>query len=518
MAGAQHADVIFGNARLPTLEPWKPSTEFVAVKGGKIVGVGDAGEAPQFRGSATREIDCQGMALLPGFIDPHCHLFALASSLRGVDCRPDRVGSIPDIVEAIREAANGTAEAQWVRAFGYDDFYLAERRHPTRWDLDAATPHHPVRLDHRTGHACVLNSRALQMLDISRETPDPADGVIERDEDTGEPTGVLYEMADYVRSMIGTSRSEDDFLEGIRGANRLLLSKGITAVQDASPGNDLRRWQTFHRLSTQGHLTPAVNMMVGASLLDSFVDAGLSPGSEDGALRLGAVKLMLTLTTGSLSPPQDELQEAVLRAHKMGFQIAIHAVEEEAVEAAVEAIIHAQKAFPNESTRHRIEHCSECPPRLVEELRKVRAVVVTQPAFIHHYGEKYRSLIYDAYVPNLYPVASLVGAGIIVAAGSDAPVTYPDPLMSIFASVTRRTKGGDILSPSQRVTVQTAIKMHTINAAYACFDEGNRGSIAVGKQANLVLLDEDITATEPEAIRDARVVMTVVAGDVVWQG
>ena len=527
MARERHADLVLSNAQVLTMEPGKPRAGYVAIKGGRVLSVGDKEQASHFRGPDTRNIDCQGMTLVPGFNDAHCHLMALASSLRGVDCGPDKAGSIAQIVKQIGERAECVPLGKWIRAFEYDEFHLAERRHPTRWDLDRVTPLHPVRLDHRTGHASVLNSRALDLLGISRHTPDPVDGVIERDEAGGEPTGVLFEMGDYIRRGTGTGRDQDAFLEGIKEANRLLLSVGITSIQDASPGNDFHRWQTFRALKETGRLVPRVTVMAGASHLQSFLDSGLTPGSGDETLRLGAVKIMLGLTTGALHPPASELMEIVTLACESGYQLAFHAVEEEAVEAAANALIEAQKeaqrilprpnARDRANARHRIEHCSECPPHLVDKLKTARALVVTQPSFIYHNGEKYLSLVDDGILPHLYPVGPLVAAAIPVAAGSDAPVTRPDPLLSIYAAVTRRTQGGPALFPSNAVPVEDALRMHSVNGAYASFEEKKKGSIAVGKLADLALLDMDPTMVEPERIRELKVMMTMVGGEVAWQ-
>ena len=557
------ADVILSNARvltfssdaqdrpqgrqsLPGTVPGIKDVEsrgswYVAVKGDKIIGVGDASEAPGFKGPGTREIDCQGMTLGPGFNDAHCHLMALASSLSGVDCSPDVARSIDQILEAIRRRAEftpaspdvevrstgmgrtfrGTPCGQdgtgWIRAFGYDEFYLSDQRHPSRWDLDRAAPFHPVRLDHRTGHASVLNSRALDLLQISRDTPDPPNGIIERDAASGEPTGLLYEMGDYIKKGTGTTRDAAALLERIGRANALLLSKGITSIHDASPGNDLQRWQAFHRLKEGGHLTTRVTMMAGASHLQPLLDLGLTPGVGDEHLKVGAVKLMISLITGSLRPSREELEETVLRTHRRGFQLSFHAVEEEAVLAAAESLIEAEAALPGAELRHRIEHCSEATPHVLTKLKRSRAVVVTQPSFIYHNGEKYLSLVEERLLPHLYPLASLLEAGIPVAAGSDAPVTSPDPILSIYSAVTRKTKAASALSPRQAIPVGQAIKMHSIGGAYASFEEKRKGSITVGKLADLVLLDRDPTATEPEGIKEIKVMMTMVGGEVAWQ-
>ena len=517
MAEEGLADLVFSNARVITMEPWSPTAQSVAVTGGKILWVGSTEESHQFKGSHTKEIDCQGMALMPGFNDAHIHLLALASRLRWVDCRPDSAGSISQIVDEIGRRAQSCQTGEWVQAFGYDEFNLAEKRHPNRWDLDRATHAHPVRLDHRTGHASVLNSLALQLLQITKDTPDPPDGVIDRDESTGEPTGIFFEMGDYIRLDNISRRNDADHLEGIRLANDLLLSRGITSVQDASPGNDFHRWKFFRCLKDEGRLTPRVTIMAGASHLDSFLDAGLSPGSHEEGPDVGAMKIMLTLTTGALQPSQEELGEIVLRVHGKGFQVAIHAVEEQAVEAAIDSILSAQSTFPRPDARHRIEHCSECPPRLVAKLRSSRAMVVTQPSFIFYNGEKYLSEVSETTLPHLYPVGSLKESGIPVAFSSDAPVVYPNPIMDIYSAVARRTRSGRTLCTSQRIPIEAAIRMSSAGGAYGSFKEQVTGSIAVGKLADLVLLEHDPRIVEPEDIKEIRAMMTVVGGEVAWE-
>ena len=560
MAAQRHADIILANARILTLDTQRPRASCLAVKDGEFAGVGDAEILGAFRGPGTQEMDCQGMTLAPGFNDAHCHLMALASSLRGVDCRPDKAKTIAHVIGAIRKRAESVPPGKWIRAFGYDESYFDGNnagRHPTRWDLDRAASHHPVRLDHRTGHASALNSRALELLGITADTPDPVDGVIERDEATGEPTGVLYEMGEYISGRMAAHRDQGDLWDGlwnrmrdgIDRANRLLLSRGITSIQDASPGNDYPRWRAFHKLKEERLLIPRTTVMAGASHLQSFLDtvqdaelpdAGWASGWDsapapdwgDDTLRLGAVKLMLGLTTGTLQPDREELHRIVREVHDMGFQLAIHAVEEEAIEAAVSALAGAQAASPrprglksarhkparHRPTRHRIEHCSECPPSIVEKLKAVGALVVTNPGFIYHNGEKYRSLVEERLLPHLYPAGSLARAGVPVAAGSDAPVIHPDPLLDIYAAVTRRTSGGNVLSPAQAVSAGAALRMHTINSASASFEEKRKGSIAVGKLADLALLDSDPTAVDPEGIKEIRVMMTMVGGKVVWEG
>ncbi|MCE2465183.1 MAG: amidohydrolase [Dehalococcoidia bacterium] len=494
---------------------------FVAVRGGRIVAIGPAEAASSMKGRGTRVVDCHGYTLLPGLVDAHCHFLALASRLSAIDCGRERASTIPQLVNIIAQESSKARSKEWdgrgwIRAFGYDEFYLKEKHHPTRWDLDQVSLSYPVRLDHRTGHAMVLNSVAMSLLQITKDTSDPIDGVIQRDEDSREPTGVLLEMARWVRNRLGHTRSEDEVRQGARLASRCFLSKGVTSIQDATPSNGPEQWDLFSELKGSGCLVPRVTMMVGADCANTAKRAAMRSREETG-LRLGATKIMVTLTTGALQPSEEELRELVLREHSQGSQVAVHAVEAEAVEAVADALLHAQSVALRPDARHRIEHCSECPPHLVDKIAASGAVVVTQPGFICDVGERYASLADERFLPHLYPIADLAAAGVLIGAGSDAPVTLPDPMASIYAAVTRMTSSGICLGPGQGVPVEEAIVMHTRGGAFASFEEHRKGTIKEGNLADFVLLEQDPTAVEPGALRDIRPLMTVVNGEVVWQ-
>ena len=523
MTPQRHADLILSNARTLTMQPGHPHARWVAVKDGRIVAMGEGAVDDGLRGPGTREVDCAGMTLVPGFVDAHCHLLALASSLRAVDCRPEAAGSVSRIVDILRGRADTTALGDWVRGFGYDEFYLTGGGHPTRLDLDRATTRHPVRLDHRTGHASVLNGRGLDAAGICGDTPDPPDGVIERDE-TGEPTGVLFEMSEHLRRAVHRPGSgipdEAALLDGIRAADRTLRSRGVTSIHDATPGNGLDRWHVIRGLKERGYLTPRVVMMAGAGHWESFLRSGMVTGAGDDGMRLGAVKFMLSLATGALLPSAEELRDLSSGPHRAGYQLAFHAVEHEAVEAAADTIAYLQERWPRHDARHRIEHCSECPPSTLARVQRSGAVVVTQPVFTHRYGDRYLSLTEDRLRPHLYPLGALQQASVPLAAGSDAPVAAPEPLLGVYSAVSRVTRTGAPFDAgqSQRITAAAALAMHTVGGAYAGFQEGEIGSIAPGKLADLVMLDGDPTSVELEGLKEIRVVMTLVGGKVVWEG
>ncbi len=509
----EQADLILYNANVLTLDERKPRAKLVAIDRGKIVWVGDNDDTENFVVRKKRKIDCQGKTLIPGFNDAHCHISAFASSLLSVDCSPSSVSSIADIQARIREQAQRLAPGSWIRATGYNEFYLAEKRHPNRWDLDEAAPNHPIKLTHRSGHASVLNSQALSLAGISAESPEPPGGLIDRDLKSGEPNGLLFEMEAYIDKVI-LPLSEAEFEKGIRLANENYLSLGITSLQDATVHNGLKEWQIFHRLRERGDLVPRLSLMMGT---DAIVASGFSPHYGDDGMRLGAAKIVLDETTGRLHPSPEELEEQVLGAHQAGFQVAIHAIEEGAVEAAAQSVEHALAQTPKRDHRHRIEHCSVCPPPLLEKLRDARVIVVTQPAFIYYSGERYLATVAPEQLPWLYPIGSFLKMGLMPAAGSDSPVVPNNPLVGIYAAVTRKAESGDELVIEEQIAPFEALKMYTQAAAYACFEEEAKGSIAVGKLADLALLSADPTAVPPEEMKEIKVEMTIIDGRIAWE-
>ena len=522
------ADLLLVNAKVVTLEPGIPAADAVAVAGETILAVGTRKDVGKLAGPGSRWIDCRGLVLIPGLIDAHLHLLALGAARHGLDCSPQAASSIRELLELVRRRAEETPPGRWLRAFGYDDLSLNEGRHPTRWELDSVSPHHPVRLDHRSGHATVLNSRALQMAEIHKDTPDPVDGVIDRVEVTGEPTGLLLDAASFLRRRLGPSSDPEELEERIAGLSQSLLSYGITSVQDAGPDNDLSRWETFLGLRESCRLMCRMTMMAGINNLAEFRETDLCWGDGDDQLRLGHTKIMLTMTTGDLQPSVDALYQMVNRSHREGFPVAIHAVEQEAVAAAVQVLRENPPAPTGTATRSRdrIEHCAECPPHLVAQLAECGAMVVTQPGFVYWNGEAYQERVEPSLLPHLYPVGALDRAGVPLAFGSDAPVADPNPWPAIYSAVTRETSQGRTLYPKdsvqsgigQGIAVARALSLHTLGGAWAEGTQDRKGTIRPGKLADLVLLDNDPIRVAPAKLKDTRAVLTMVGGQVAWDG
>jgi predicted amidohydrolase YtcJ len=509
-------DLVLHNANVLTVNARQPRAELVAVRSGGLAWVGTKDDLGRFEGS-PRLVDCGGRTLVPGFIDAHAHILAYAAKLVSVDCSPASVASISDVRDRIGLNAAGLPPGTWLRAGGYDEFRLAERRHPTRRDLDRSVPNHPVKLDHRSLHACVLNSMALALAGVSIETPDPAGGLIDRELDTGEPSGLVFGMNSYLNEVVVPPLSYEELEHGISLANESFLSAGVTSIQDASVGNGLEQWRAFMRLKQSRALAPRLTMMFGIQSLADVADAGLTPGTGDGELRLGAAKLVLDEVSGRLNPCQEEINELVVAAHQAGHQVAMHAVEEGTVEAACAALEHTLRLHPKADHRHRIEHCSVCPPPHLARLRDARAVVVTQPAFVYHSGERYIHDVPESQLPWLYRTRSFLENSLRPAGSSDCPVAPCSSLTGIYAAVTRRAESGQVLSPGEVVSPEEALRLFTLSGAVSSFEEGVKGSIEVGKLADMVLLSRDPTRVGPDEIRDICVEATIVGGEIVWQ-
>jgi predicted amidohydrolase YtcJ len=510
------ADLILFNANVITMNPVFPKARWVAIENGKIFVLGPEDEFKELCHPHTKAIDCKGRTVLPGFIDAHLHFWGLAEDFEMLHLGPrNNIRSIPDIQGKIKKASENLPAGDWIRGRGYQEFYLAEKRHPTRWDLDRAAPSHPVKLTHRSGHAHVLNSLALRFVGISKETGDPPGGLIDRHIETGEPTGLLYGMGDYLAERIPPI-PEDRMEKGIRLADTELSSLGITSVHDTSSRNDLSRWNMLQRWMEEGLYKTRINMALGLKGFQEYQRSDFSTRGDGSRLNLKGVKIILHEITGDLHPGREELNERVLRIHDSGTQVILHAVEKRAIEAACDAIDFALQRSPRPDPRHRIEHCSVCPPSLARRIASLGIVVVTQPSFIYYNGERYLRTVPESERDHLYPIATLMRSDVRVAGSSDCPVVPANPLIGIFSASSRRAENGEFVSPGEKISPSEAIRMFTIDAAKATFEEGIKGSLAPGKLADLVVLSGDPTKLPIDEVKEIKVEMTILNGEVVW--
>ena len=509
-------DLILTNANGITMDPACPRAQLIAIKDGRILTVGRNEDLGQLKQAGRGVVNLKGKTVLPGFIDAHCHLLGFAESLVTSDLKPgNNIRSISDLQAAIRQEARDTAPGTWIKGKGYNEFYFAEKRHPSRRDLDAVTTAHPVKLTHRSGRAHVLNSLALKLAGITRETGDPPEGLIDRDIETGEPTGLLYGMGDYLVKAIPPI-DLGQMERGMKLASDQLSSLGITSIHDASPPNNLARWEMFERWMEEGFLQQRVSLILGREGFKEYQEHVFSSSMGENRLRVGGVKIIVHETTGRLSPSQEELNEMVYGVHEAGLQAVLHAIEGKAIEAACDAIEYALERSRRSDHRHRIEHCSVCPAPLAQRIASLGIRVVTQPPFIYYNGERYLRTVPDVNLGHLYPLATLMGNGVKVIGSSDFPVVPPDPMMGIYAAVSRKAENGDTVLPEEGISALEALRMYTVYAAEVSYEETIKSSIAPGRLADLVVLNGDPTNVAPDEIEGIKVEMTILKGEVVW--
>jgi predicted amidohydrolase YtcJ len=528
-------EIIFTGGQVHTVNASNDIVEAVAVGGGRILAVGSTADVRALAGSGTREVALRGRSLLPGFIDAHCHLTGLGMSMVSIDCKAPGMQSIETLQKAVYERAATQPPGTWIRGRGYDQTRLRETRHPIRDDWDAVAPDHPVIFTRTCGHIASVNSRALALAGITDQTPDPTGGRYDRD--GGRNLGVAYETAQTPLQMAALP-SVEEFGAALMRACAAYLAAGCTSVHDAGglvgpafgPCQDLVE---AGQLKLRIYAFATVNSLQHPVL--GLLGAGMRSRFGDERLRLGAFKVM---TDGSSSGPtaatrepyasngqdsgilywdQDGLDELIGRAHRQGFQCTVHAVGDRAIEQTLHAMARAQREFPRDGLRHRIEHCAICPPDLQNRVRVQHIVPAMQPAFFWEFGDGYIQNYGRARADMMFPAKSLIAAGIPVAGSSDAPVTHYAPLFGIEQALTRKTMAGDVCGPDERVDLTTAIRMYTIHGAFASFEEGFKGSLEVGKAADLVVLAEDLSRVPVQGLRDVGVVMTVVDGEVVYE-
>jgi predicted amidohydrolase YtcJ len=509
------ASLILCNAKVITVDEQRPGADFVAIKGNTILAVGNKDDLGIFRGPATRVFDCAGGSVVPGFNDAHCHPFALAISLLSVDCSPRNARRIADIQAAIRRRTQELPHGKWIRGTNYDGLSIQEGRAPNRWELDDAAPDHPVLLVDNTGQHYVLNSFALRLAKIDRYTTDVQGGQVQLDAATGEPTGMISGNADVIRKVVPPVDMQQ--LEaGMRLASRQYLSQGITSVQDTSWTNGRRHWQSWQRMSDNRAMACRISVLLGTEDLAECQAAGLTMGHGNAWLRVAGVKLALDESTGCSHPDQDAINQAARQTRQAGYKLAFHASDAHMLASSLAAIRFACLHVKSSPHDFRLEHCSVCPPELLPRLAASRVTVVTQPAFLYSFGHQYLSLPSDQ-AGWLWPAGSFQRDGVRVAFSSDSPLVTSDPLVGLYAAMTRKTRSGDVLALHEKVALEPALESYTLSGAHASSEGTIKGSISPGKMADVAVLDADLAQLAPENLRDVHVVLTIIDGQEVWR-
>jgi predicted amidohydrolase YtcJ len=534
MAGEQ-ADVVFRGGIVHTVDAENRMAEAVAVSDGRILAVGSNAEVRATAGPSTRQVELNGRSLTPGFIDAHAHFVGVGGAADAIDCKADGMGSIAAIVDAVGARVAETPRGEWIRGRGYDQSKLLEGRHPNRHDLDVASPDHPVVLTRTCGHILAFNTKAMEVAGLPEDAADPDGGRYDRQD--GKLLGVSYERANGPIQAAATP-GRDEVQHALLAANEAYLASGGTSVHDAGglsgpPINIATDLVAQDRIQVRLYAFATVNSLDHPHV--GMIESGFRSGFGDDRLRIGAFKI---ITDGSSSGPtaatrepytsdsddsgiaywgQEQLDDLMGRAHRAGWQCTVHAVGDRGIEQTLDAMARAQIEFPRENLRHRIEHCGITPLDLQARVIAQGIVPAMQPAFFWEFGDGYIRNYGRHRADVMFPAKSLIAAGVRVAGSSDAPVTDYRPLFGIEQALTRATMSGDVCGPEERVDLETALRMHTINGAYASFEEDEKGSIEPGKLADLVVLSQDLRSVPATELRDLPVAMTWVGGELVYE-
>jgi predicted amidohydrolase YtcJ len=529
------ADLILSNGRIWTGDSQRPLAEAVAIRGNRISAVGTNAEVMKLRGETTRLVDLRKRLVTPGFIDNHVHFISGGLQLSSVQLRDAKTPQ--EFARRIGEFARTLPKGSWITGGDWDHELWSPVRLPTRQMIDELTPDHPVFVSRLDGHMALANSLALRLGGITRETPDPAGGTIVRDQ-RGEPTGLLKDNAmDPVWAVI-PSPTLAQRVEGARGALRQAARLGVTSLNDMSGGDaafeDIRAYQQLLR---EGALTARIYAFVPLLSYRRLASAGVEKSFGDPRLRIGGLKGFADGSLGSSTAwfyePYDDnptsaglrmpgledgsMQSAVREATEANLHVAIHAIGDRAND---EILAIYEKDDGMRNRRFRIEHAQHLNPALIKRFTEDRVIASMQPYHAIDDGRWADRKIGERRSAYTYAFRSLLDAGAILTFGSDWTVAPLDPILGIYAAVTRRTidgrnPGGWV--PEQKISIDEALRCYTVNNAYAMFREQELGKIAPGYLADLVVLSQDLLTIPPPEIEGTRVELTIMDGQVVFE-
>lgn len=522
-------DTLFHHGTILTMDSAQQKVESLAVAQGRIAAVGNLSDLMSGCDSRTQIIDLAGSTLLPGFNDAHVHVWKLGQLETSIaDLR--EASDLAEVRAALESQRSRLASENWLLGRGFNELRLAERRLPTREDLDAWFPGQPVFITRTCGHIAVANSPALQMAGIHKSTMAPPGGEIRRD-NTGQPSGILTETALQLVQRVIPVPSANDYRAMIRAASRHQLARGITSATD--PGVEPTLLQVYRELAAEEELVGRYNVMTLAR--EGVAPTAAELGVEKVAnphLRIDTVKFFmdggLSGATAALSQPyRDSASSGVLRweeeqffaqalqYQQSGWRIAVHVIGDRAISLALR--VFSQLSELPSAKRHRLEHFGLPTPEDLRTAAALRTLVVTQPTFLYSLGANFRTYLPDDFPITPYPFRSMWNAGIEVALSSDAPVVSDDPWLGIQSAVMRRDNTNNVIGPDEAITIAEALRSYTLGGALASGDEQNRGTLQPGKWADMIVLSENPLTIPTEELTQIRVDRTYVGGTLVFE-
>lgn len=536
-------DTIFFNGVIRTMDKAIPEAEAVAVKDGIIIRVGTNEEILRLKTEKTLLVDLEGKLMLPGFTDSHMHLLSYGYSLEKVDL--NEATCMDDIINFGREFLKNHEGLAWLQGRGWNSDDWEDKRFPNRYDLDKITTEIPMFYTRTCGHVIVVNSKALEIMGVNRETEQIPGGTIDFDED-GEPLGIFTEAArDLVYNALPKLTVEDIKRMLYAGAKNA-LEYGITTVHSddfeaIAAGEYQKVLDAYKELEEEGQLPVRVFeqcLLATKDILNKFLSEGHTTNEGTPMFRIGSLKILCDGSLGGktalLNQPyendkstcgvgtltQDELNELITTAQKAGLMASIHVIGDGAMRMSLNAIERAQMLYPKADMRHSLIHCQITDEELLKRCRDINVVCNVQPAFIDSDMHIVRDYVGEKRENSSYAWKTMMDMGIHVAGGSDSPVIHFNVMNGIYCAVTRKDlkgfpDGGWL--PEQKMSVEEAVYSYTMGGAYASYDDGRKGSIRNGKYADLVILDRNIFTIPEDEIKDVRVLTTVIDGKIAFQ-
>ena len=523
-------DLILYNGQFWTVDPRLPRAQAVAISGGRFTAVGSNDDVLHLASGRTGKIDLGQKTVLPGFIDAHTHPAESGRlHLRQVDCD---LRSIAAIQAALRERAAKTPSDQWVFGFKYDDTKTSDGRRLTLQDLDAAVPDHPVLVTHRGGHEAFANSVALKLAKVDEKTPNPTGGQFEHDA-AGHLSGRINERAiEPFNKVIPPTNTRDDYREGVKLIAKMMTKTGITSVGDAlgSP-EDLQAYQDAR---DRGDLLFRVYCFIHSRWIDRMIAAGVRTGFGDEWVRVGGMKQVadgaISGRTARLSQPyvghpndygtfsatEEELYEYGHKAYAAGWQLGTHANGDVAIERVLNVYERLNSEIPRKDPRFRIEHCTVINDAIVQRMRALSVIPTPFSTYVYYHGEKMQ-YYGEERLTHMFALRTFLDAGLRPTQASDYPPGEFPAMMALQSEVTRTDMTGHVWGANQRITVEEAIFVGTMNGAYASYEENVKGSIETGKLADLVVLGRDPFKEDPSTLVTIPVERTMVGGKWVYE-
>lgn len=532
------ADLVVFNAKVYTVDSRAPKVEAFAVKAGRFTAVGSTAEMKALIGKGTQTYDAKQMTVVPGFIDCHNHAPGNVLLYEVIVGNPYVVEfvTIDSIVDKLRSKAAQTPPGTWVEGYFFDDTKVKDNRLLNVHDLDKVSKDHPVVVYHRGGHTSFYNGKALEMADINKNTPNPPGGTFERDAN-GDLNGRVTDRARTAfdkagkRSAYTAEQTLQRNREGLAYISKQFVRYGVTSVHHE--GGDLFALQ---QVRARGDLLHRVSYEANGKVLEAMIAGGIETGFGDEWIRFGATaehtvdgsfsERTMALSTpypgvtppykGNVTETQADLNVWIERVHRAGIQVNCHANGDVAIDMVLTAVERAQKLFPRADARPKITHCTLVNDDLVRRIKAAGAVPAAFTSYAYYNSDKFE-YYGEEMMKRCMAYRTFLDAGIPVAAGSDFSPGPFDPRMAIQGMATRTGWDGRTWGANQRISVEEALRVNTINGAYNSHEEAIKGSITPGKLADFVVMSDDLFTVDKEKIKDLQIVRTVVGGSTVYQ-